>query len=204
MTTAASLTDDCAGLSRRDPCGPCRSSGFVRPHRSQAPVARHLLAVTGHPMTTRRAPRRTLADGVAHRLASPCDSRAEARKPKPPRAPRSVAPAEACSTLAERGLPGFTRAEARSRPAKPTPHDPRDQRPRLSRSACSVTPRGRNHTVLAEPPHQFARPKPRGLTEPDPRSHRRPKSAPRSTDRRRQSPQPKSPWAAHNLLDQPA
>lgn len=106
--------------------------------------------------------------------ASPCDSRAEARQSKPSHAPRGVALTEACPTLAERGLPDFARAEARSRPAKPALCDPRGPK------TAPLTQRLLRHTARPRP-HRVRRAAPSSrAAETTPSDRARPALAPRT------------------------
>jgi hypothetical protein len=122
---------------------PCRYADCVQLHRAPPPVAWRPLAVASHPATTRRAPRRTLADGVAHR---PRHHRFTSRSPRiedtarlaPRRADRSLLdPRKAWPAVHRVGRSPFgTREADPARAARP--------RSRHAPSARSVTPCGRN------------------------------------------------------------
>jgi len=131
----------------------------------------------------------------------PSNLRAEARRPKTPCAPLCAEPAEACSTLAERGPPSTAWAETHSTLAKLTLIAPRD-RSRASRTTSAPSHHAAETTrCLQSRPHQLARPKPTLADGARSGSHREPKPTLQLPDQCRRSPQPKSPWAVHILLD---
>jgi hypothetical protein len=72
--------------------------------------------------------------------------------------------------------------------------------PRAQRLLRHTTQPKPHDACRADPTHSRGRNR-RALAEPDPGSHREPKSTSRSPDQCRCSPQPKSPRAAHILLD---
>lgn len=127
------------------------------------------LAVTGCPASAcgHRSPddHSTCAPKSTHRRCRspatlPCDSRAETRLPKTPRAPLRLEPTEACSIRAARGLPSLVWAETHSILAKLTLIAPRD-RNRASRTMSAPSHRAAETAqCLQSRPHQSARPKP--------------------------------------------